>query len=67
MTSTTPARPGQFGRYGGSYIPETLAPAATVAPAPPPTTTSWDGSPLIQSIVSPSLPATPKKTKAERR
>ncbi len=47
--------------------PETLAPAATVAPAPPPTTTSWDGSPLIQSIVSPSLPATPKKTKAERR
>src|SRR5215212_4661826 len=25
--TTTPTRPGQFGSYGGSYIPETLAPA----------------------------------------
>src|SRR5581483_8731593 len=32
MTST-PARPGQFGAYGGSYIPETLAPAVAALEA----------------------------------
>jgi tryptophan synthase beta chain len=29
MTTTTPTRPGQFGAYGGSYVPETLVPAIT--------------------------------------
>jgi tryptophan synthase beta chain len=29
MTTTSPARPGQFGAYGGSYVPETLVPAIT--------------------------------------
>src|SRR6266508_1225500 len=29
--TTTPTRPGQFGSYGGSYIPETLAPALAAA------------------------------------
>ncbi len=28
--TTDPARPGQFGPYGGSYIPETLVPAVAV-------------------------------------
>jgi tryptophan synthase beta chain len=32
MTST-PAHPGQFGAYGGSYIPETLAPAVAALEA----------------------------------
>jgi tryptophan synthase beta chain len=32
MTST-PTRPGQFGSYGGSYIPETLAPAVAALAA----------------------------------
>ena len=32
MTST-PTRPGQFGPYGGSYIPETLAPAVAALSA----------------------------------
>jgi tryptophan synthase beta chain len=32
MTST-PNRPGQFGAYGGSYIPETLAPAVSALEA----------------------------------
>jgi tryptophan synthase beta chain len=27
MTTTQSARPGQFGAYGGSYVPETLVPA----------------------------------------
>ncbi len=27
MTTTQSTRPGQFGAYGGSYVPETLAPA----------------------------------------
>src|SRR5690242_17817990 len=33
MTTTQPTRPGQFGAYGGSYVPETLVPsiAALVA------------------------------------
>jgi tryptophan synthase beta chain len=29
MTTTPSARPGQFGAYGGSYVPETLVPAIT--------------------------------------
>src|SRR6188768_3701617 len=29
MTTTTTSRPGQFGAYGGSYVPETLMPAIT--------------------------------------
>jgi tryptophan synthase beta chain len=29
MTTTTSTRPGQFGAYGGSYVPETLVPAIT--------------------------------------
>src|SRR5829696_5543252 len=29
MTTTTTSRPGQFGAYGGSYVPETLVPAIT--------------------------------------
>jgi len=33
MTSTTPTRPGQFGAYGGSYVPETLVPAITALTA----------------------------------
>ncbi len=31
--TTTPTRPGQFGSYGGSYIPETLAPAVAALAA----------------------------------
>jgi tryptophan synthase beta chain len=29
MTTTPSTRPGQFGSYGGSYVPETLVPAVT--------------------------------------
>jgi tryptophan synthase beta chain len=29
MTNTSSTRPGQFGAYGGSYVPETLVPAIT--------------------------------------
>jgi tryptophan synthase beta chain len=29
MSTTTTPRPGQFGAYGGSYVPETLVPAVT--------------------------------------
>src|SRR6266508_2340928 len=29
MTTTTSTRPGQFGAYGGSYVPETLVPSIT--------------------------------------
>ncbi len=29
MTTTPATRPGQFGAYGGSYVPETLVPAIT--------------------------------------
>jgi tryptophan synthase beta chain len=29
MTTNTATRPGQFGAYGGSYVPETLVPAIT--------------------------------------
>ena len=29
MTTTSSTRPGQFGAYGGSYVPETLVPAIT--------------------------------------
>ena len=29
MTTTNSPRPGQFGAYGGSYVPETLVPAIT--------------------------------------
>ncbi len=31
--TVTPSRPGQFGRYGGAYIPETLAPAVAALEA----------------------------------
>ena len=31
--TTSPARPGQFGRYGGAYIPETLAPSVAALEA----------------------------------
>ena len=33
MTTDTPARPGRFGPYGGSFIPETLAPAVAALEA----------------------------------
>src|SRR5215208_3611914 len=29
MMTNAPTRPGQFGAYGGSYVPETLVPAIT--------------------------------------
>jgi len=33
MTSPAPTRPGQFGAYGGAYVPETLAPAVAALEA----------------------------------
>jgi tryptophan synthase beta chain len=33
MTTTSSNRPGRFGRYGGAYIPETLAPAVAALDA----------------------------------